>query len=179
MVFLVIRRWQRILPLQCLSRRHLCNLPLQQRRNRRYHAKIQHFAYGARNSALMVLKFITRPTTLLYFPIQYDSFNLLRDSHTSLWSLSEQTIFDINLMGDDTLFDNLSDDCGFFMCSSSSMDGSHGLPWSSLTVCEPSSNNFDAAVNAVTKSGENGIKQRFQQNQTLDLLTNCDWKLAV
>lgn len=58
--------------------------------------------------------------------------------------------------------------------SSSSMDGSHGLPWSSLTVCEPSSNNFDAAVNAVTKSGENGIKQRFQQNQTLDLLTNCD-----
>uniref|UniRef100_A0A7I3ZFC7 AP2/ERF domain-containing protein n=2 Tax=Physcomitrium patens TaxID=3218 RepID=A0A7I3ZFC7_PHYPA len=81
---------------------------------------------------------------------------------------------EVDLMSDDTLFDNLSDDCGFFMCSSSSMDGSHGLPWSSLTVCEPSSNNFDAAVNAVTKSGENGIKQRFQQNQTLDLLTNCD-----
>lgn len=59
---------------------------------------------------------------------------------------------EVDLMSDDTLFDNLSDDCGFFMCSPSSMDGSHSSPCSSLTVCEPSASDFDAAVKSEADS---------------------------
>lgn len=53
-----------------------------------------------------------------------------------------------DLMGDDILFDNLSDDCGYFMCSSP-RPSSEGSPCSSLTACcEPSSSSVDSMSTA-------------------------------
>lgn len=59
-----------------------------------------------------------------------------------------------DIMSEDILFDNLNEDCGYLMCSPSSLslDESEGSPCSSLTACEPSSSDVDASVKSEADS---------------------------